>query len=616
MKPIETRSSVRFEIRLAALVMMAAAVLVGCTPTSQKTKAKISQSASSRAETSRQIFDYAAGLLNRPREFDTFEATVGAVEKLNEWLATEPEPAWTPPAMLADLPPDLAERRAVKDLSRMRFTDLDALELRMAVWLREIAARQSKDGKDTLDVASRLFDWTVRNIQLETRTGEDPAQAPPLSAWHVLLLGRGTAAERAWIFALLARQQNLDVVILAREPQEGGENPVPWACALFHDEDLYLFDPVMGLAIPKADGTGVATLAEAAADERVFRQLDLGPDERCRLDESHVRQCQALIEASPVYLAPRMAALQAKLVGDEKLVMSLDAQSLVAKLAVVPQVDKVDLWRLPYERLQDEIHVDVNGLNLEIAALDPFRTVVVNHLGRSESSERPIWKGRTLHLLGAFDDEPSANKSYQSARLIEETRRQTVGEIESFVSMLPEEQQQEMRNFLGGIIGGLSEDEKFRLGQSFVSLICNLPQEQSHRFLEYFIAMITRNGLTDEQIAETRRQLEPLAEILGWEYTQVAKVVREDATYYLGLVAFERGIYSAAEDWLKVRTLEQYPDGRWQHGARYNLARTYEATGRLAEAISIFKADNSPQRHGNQIRARRLEAALAPAAVP
>ncbi|GAG96848.1 unnamed protein product, partial [marine sediment metagenome] len=46
-------------------------------------------------------------------------------------------------------------------------------------------------------------------------------------------------------------------------------------------------------------------------------------------------------------------------------------------------------------------------------------------------------------------------------------------------------------------------------------------------------------------------------------------------------------------------------------GARYNLARAYEVAGQLDKARAIYLADQSPQSHGNRLRARWLERAAA-----
>ena len=51
----------------------------------------------------------------------------------------------------------------------------------------------------------------------------------------------------------------------------------------------------------------------------------------------------------------------------------------------------------------------------------------------------------------------------------------------------------------------------------------------------------------------------------------------------------------------------QAAGSRWTFGARYNLARTWEAQGKIEEAVALLEADTSPQRHGNLLRAKRLK---------
>ena len=63
-------------------------------------------------------------------------------------------------------------------------------------------------------------------------------------------------------------------------------------------------------------------------------------------------------------------------------------------------------------------------------------------------------------------------------------------------------------------------------------------------------------------------------------------------------------------EWFQTRSLESWPDGAWAPLARYDLARTYEMQGKLAEAQRILLADKSLQEHGNYLRARMLEKQL------
>jgi Flp pilus assembly protein TadD len=87
---------------------------------------------------------------------------------------------------------------------------------------------------------------------------------------------------------------------------------------------------------------------------------------------------------------------------------------------------------------------------------------------------------------------------------------------------------------------------------------------------------------------------------------------RDDAAFWMGLISFEQGDFSTAEQYFRQMTLEPYPDGPWTNAARYNLARVREATGELPEAIKLYEQDKSPQRYGNRLRAQRLKSQLPP----
>ena len=86
---------------------------------------------------------------------------------------------------------------------------------------------------------------------------------------------------------------------------------------------------------------------------------------------------------------------------------------------------------------------------------------------------------------------------------------------------------------------------------------------------------------------------------------------KQDATYWLGLISFDEHEYTTAEEYFKNLSLDVWPHGPWTDGARYNLARTYEAAGRTDEAVKLYESDDSAQRHGNRLRARWLREAAA-----
>ena len=102
------------------------------------------------------------------------------VDRLNQWIRTQPPPAdWKPDPLVAGLPKPLADLPQVKDLGQMEFSRFDGYALQEAVWLRDISHWARGDVIDDLERAKSLFDWTVRNIQLEPDRPE-PDSAIPL----------------------------------------------------------------------------------------------------------------------------------------------------------------------------------------------------------------------------------------------------------------------------------------------------------------------------------------------------------------------------------------------------------------------------------------------------
>ncbi len=93
----------------------------------------------------------------------------------------------------------------------------------------------------------------------------------------------------------------------------------------------------------------------------------------------------------------------------------------------------------------------------------------------------------------------------------------------------------------------------------------------------------------------------------------VMRHAKQHASFWLGLICFDEHDYPVAIDYFGKRTLEATPDGPWTPAARYNLARTYEAMGDLPQAIALYEADDSPQSHGNHLRARQLREQVAKA---
>jgi tetratricopeptide (TPR) repeat protein len=96
----------------------------------------------------------------------------------------------------------------------------------------------------------------------------------------------------------------------------------------------------------------------------------------------------------------------------------------------------------------------------------------------------------------------------------------------------------------------------------------------------------------------TRMQIEQITEMRLGEFRRAD----EAATVWIGQIKAALGEFETAIDYFNRKE-----NALWQPSINYSLARIYERQGKLDEAIALYREDDSPQRPGNLLRARRLE---------
>jgi hypothetical protein len=330
------------------------------------------------------------------------------VERLNQWMRqSEPKTDWTADLLLATLDPKVAsDDRLAPMITPTALTELvmqphEGRLIQEAVWLRDISRWAQGDSFDAVARATKLFDWTVRNIQLDA---DD--KGLPLRPWQVIAYGHGTAEERAWVFALLCRQQGLDVVMLA-VPKAAGDSTatvadneraaksVFWLPALLSDGQLYLFDTRLGLPIPSKDGKGVATLRDVRADESLLRQLDL-MEMPYPISAAQLKHVTAQVAADPFDLSQRARAIEGKLSGDDRLALASNPSALAQKLKSGGDISDVGVWDFPFRVLRDQLRIGPAARRQLATEFEPF-------------AWRPmLWKARMMHFQGHRHEEASS----------------------------------------------------------------------------------------------------------------------------------------------------------------------------------------------------------------
>jgi tetratricopeptide (TPR) repeat protein len=340
------------------------------------------------------------------------------VERANQWFRSRPpaakdwkrEPLLVPvidqlpraPAELqgADLEnyqralASLEKRISSAELRDGLFADWEGRLLAESVWARDVA-QWARGAADTdAKVAAALFDWTIRNVQLDPTpspfVGRKPqAPAEPADSiqrpWQALVYGHGSAAHRAWVFIELLRQQNIAAALI--RPVDADPAQAPLLVGVFIGDDLQLYDPQLGLPLRNNDG-GVATLAEVAADDGLLRQFDVDAEVAYGATATGLSGVEALIVASPLQLSRRAAELEGSLEGENFVRLSANVQQLADRLAQLPQVKETKLWMQPFQAFVDEQTI---GPASRVLAVEEFAPL----------AERPLlWQGRILHLQG------------------------------------------------------------------------------------------------------------------------------------------------------------------------------------------------------------------------
>ena len=487
------------------------------------------------------LLDGAIAVLDRLDEFDEAGAYAQVFDRLNQWSHALPAAAaagWRVEPLVDTLP----ERcRPLADAAVLASSTFDAAgdvtALRDARWLSDIAATVGGPASSAGDlaVADALFRWTVRCLAPVSDPPMVPTASNPGSRWmlpgEILLAGRASGPQRAWIFLELLRHAGLDGVMLATGDPEAGTLR-PWLPAVISEGEAYLFEPVYGMPIPGPDGRGVATARQAAADPTILARMSV-PDRPYPVQAKDASRLTVLVPADPWTLSSRMALLEQSLSSGEEMRLSVEASALggraLAALPGEPVEGRVRLWDFPWEtvlRRRGGGPSVVGALQRELGPLTVAFAQPVE--GRSGPRVvRPLLAARIREFRGDLDGPEGAKASYLAAR----------------------------------------------------------PGRQA-------IATALRGAAPDR------------ADALKRLYDQM----KEDATYWLGVLTLAEGDHAAAIDYLQRMTLVKSPDSRWTDAARLNLAQALIAEGRDQEAAALLREDASPQRFGSRLLADRLEA--------
>ena len=446
-------------------------------------------------------------------------------------------------------------------------------------WLNGIEAKLPEEQVVKLRTAVRLFDWTVRNVGYEPLQPETSLLPhPPFpngmaqpefslgmrfqgpgyrqTDYETVWRGLGDSQQRAGVFTQLCRQASIPAFVLATQSEQDG-SLTPWSVGVLIGKEVYLFEPELGCYVPGPGQVGIATLGQARADASVLRRLNVVSYFDYPVSKSDVQQSVALLNVKPEAVSLRMRQLESGLTGKRRMKTFVDVDSLAAEIDAVPGIAGVRLWDVP-------LLADVYAAELQAAALrDPllmfWSRASWQILEDMNQNAKLLALARWRHLHGQFDKDDEEDA--EGARVLYLQQRAPEFEIEDLMIDVDLQKAYGVRRELG-------------------------MDEQQYGMQVRYAQDMMRMG-------------------------------KNAATYWVSLIQYDDERYETAQTWFSKRVLDSDLISRreltgdvlspWVAAARYNLARSLERSGKVDEAIELYKTDGDPQEHGNRLRARLLD---------
>ncbi len=571
------------------VILSVVLLLSGCAPSaSTKKSEKVPAEDAAKAEDSRvQRNLQSAFEILRPEKLGIVSGPEQAIAVLNEWSKgakaeaekrNEPWEAHRPHSLLKSLP-----KAWIDQVSLEQFVERDATYLRDCLWANRATKFGAGDAEKDLDVVVKLFEYVVRNLVLVP----PGSRSVPVGPFDAMVLGRGTAADRAWTFAELLRQRNFDSVILSprRASGDAGDD-ASFLIGVLFDKDIYLFDPTLGLPLPADVAAPKSPLPRLPAS---LRQMQREPGlltAIARDSGGRFSLTAKMLEAPLVelichseHLAVRMKRLQAELSGEQSVILSDpledadDQPGLWSRVAKHPAAtwspEDVAIWSYPetvrdaVTRMTSDQQKELTRLSLSMGA--PIRVQRFREKADSNSQnpydlefakpERMLMKRRMEHVVGRWTD---AIPGYLAAQLYDVETPTTKGLEIVFLDKTKEKQP---------------------------AAIATVAESRTLRFL-----------MMQPQYAPVRK---------------VHLMAGDDACFWLALCQFEQERWDAIIDQCRAYD-KHHSSGGWVAANQTLMAVALVKNKKMKEAIRVLKEVDvdDPLSAGSQVLSARWQRIL------
>ncbi len=331
-----------------------------------------------------------------------------ATSVLNNWWAAVKAAKLLPTgSQPAEIPTERVSAETLADLQRETFTSDDGRYIRDCYLARRVSDHVAAEVGSESQRATAVFQWVCRNMGLRRADEIDYA----VGTYEALVIGRGTPADRASAVAAILQQLRIDSVIVTRASETS--SAAPWLLGVIVQGEVLLFDPHLGLPVPRGD----VPLKEAFSQPATLNEIQAHPEWLAllatRADRPYPLTADDLkapkIEAISRVQAwsPRIWNLEQLLPGDTLCVLydaPADTDPLAgvfARIAVaVPAVEDNDigLWKYPEEREAEMRQPNQLAQRAMQEALIPFLVPVEFEQDKETGKQRRVETMRQLRI--------------------------------------------------------------------------------------------------------------------------------------------------------------------------------------------------------------------------
>lgn len=356
-----------------------------------------------------------------------------AVDSLNNWVRDCGKSDATQGGGTKDTAIDKFLPDAERASANAELFDIGDIEhVRNCRLFKQASANVLRTSTSDLDRIVGLFELANRLVAIS-----GPIEPTiPQTAYEALVVGRGTPEDRAWVFGELLRQAGFDALILRPQSRDSAKR---WLVGVPLEKQVYLFDPALGWPIPSADDKGTtptvrrpATLAEAAANDSLFRKLDVSAEKPYPLKADDLKSLRAEVITSSRYWLPRIKHLENFLSGNRSATVYValgdvgNRPGLLSRSAAAGagfwKKDDVTVWDYPNRQGLAARNLDLRATQARELRWLPFEGPVKVDFDKdalqlqTKGGERKEIRSRTSQLQG---DCPSAIRNYLLVQLEE-----------------------------------------------------------------------------------------------------------------------------------------------------------------------------------------------------